>query len=113
MEKGEGPDCPVLNGTREEILAYLTAMEQAYLGLMATVAPSEMRPEVELHIETITGVDGNTIELYVFQRRDRGNAIQPAVLYFHGSFLLPMGPNAWAKVSARKKSRGRLFFPLA
>ena len=85
-----GDDAPL-----EAKLAFCTAAEEGFEGLFVAMAADIPVVEgVESHTETIIGVDGNEIKLYV-HRPSGGDGPLPGILHIHGggmTILAGAGP---------------------
>jgi len=82
---GAAPTLPVdRHSTVEELLAVAAATEQAFATVFSVLLADVKTPEgVETRTETITGVDGNDITLYV-DRPVGATGPLPGLLHLHG-----------------------------
>ncbi|BBY30507.1 alpha/beta hydrolase fold domain-containing protein [Mycolicibacterium sediminis] len=82
---GTAPDLPVTRQSPlEELLATALGVEQAFEGLFGALLSDVHAPTgLTSTVETITGVDGNDITLYVDRLAD-ATGPQPGLLHLHG-----------------------------
>jgi len=82
----ERPESPPLNGSSpiEELSGFCKAIEPGYdLVFGALFANSQQPANVEVSTETIVGVDGNDISLYIHKPTDVDGPV-PGVVHTHG-----------------------------
>ncbi len=90
MEVAPGVESPGRDGDYEAALAYCSATEEA--GAQAHPILLEMMPafdDIESTKETIAGVDGNEITLYIDRPKNQEGAL-PAMLHTHGGGMVLM-----------------------
>ena len=83
-------DAPGASGSLEAALEYCHAVEEA--GRAANALALEAMPEfpaVDTSIETIKGIDGNTISLHIHKPSNQQQAV-PCIVHFHGGGMVVM-----------------------
>lgn len=83
------PPAPVTaESPLEEKLAYLSAAEQGYEGLFATLYADLVPIEgIDRRTEIIQGIDGNAINLYIHTPRNATGAL-PGIYHIHGGGMV-------------------------
>ena len=90
----------------EELLSAAAAVEQAFAGVFAALlAGVSVSERVESRVETITGVDGNEITLYV-DRPAGASGPLPGLLHLHGGGMAILQAETAATWRNRLADRG-------